>query len=58
MKREKPKEAHFCPKCKSLNVEKEITILSAVGAPSKWKCLDCGFEGFLFPKFTEDKKKK
>ena len=39
----------FCPKCKSTDIKKEITIFTAFGAPSLWKCNNCDFKGHLFP---------
>jgi len=53
----------FCPKCKSLNVNIQITASAAFGAPQQWRCLDCGFKSFsIFPekeiKLNELKTKK
>ncbi len=39
----------ICPKCGSNNVNVKITASAVFGAPQQWQCLDCGFEGYLFP---------
>ena len=39
----------FCPKCKSENVRKEMSILLVFGAPQKWVCNKCGYYGHIFP---------
>jgi len=51
-----PKSAVFCPKCKSSNVRKEITIVSAIGIPGEWECNNCGFRGHIFPEIEKLKK--
>jgi transposase-like protein len=43
------KKMKFCPRCKSKNVQKDFTLFTLVGAPSQWRCLDCGFTGHIFP---------
>ena len=43
----------FCPKCKSSNIEKELNVLLAVGAPQKWICKECGYYGLMFPEINE-----
>ena len=39
----------FCPKCKSINIGKELTLTLIFGAPQQWKCNECGFKGHIFP---------
>ncbi len=39
----------FCPKCKSTNVQKEITFMLMFGVTQEWKCNNCGFKGYIFP---------
>lgn len=52
----KPK---FCPKCKSENVQRNITALSgAIGVMADWKCDDCGFQAPEFPDEKINKKMK
>lgn len=50
----------ICPKCKSINVNINITPSAAFGAPQPWKCDDCGFQSYVgFPdvkKLEEEKK--
>mgnify|MGYP001570854801 FL=1 len=49
----------ICPKCKSTNVEKEITASSIIGIPQEWVCNDCNFSNNVFPEVEfEDKKLK
>ncbi len=43
----------FCPKCKSVNIEKELNVLLAVGVPQNWRCKECGYYGIVFPKADE-----
>ncbi len=43
------KAIRICPKCKSVNVKKEITPLSAAGVPEEWVCNNCNFRSYLFP---------
>lgn len=50
--------AYFCPKCKSTNVQKEISVTLVIGAPQKWICNNCGHFGYLFPQATKTNKKK
>jgi hypothetical protein len=41
---------HFCPKCKSENIEINPTALeSATGLNPNLKCLDCDFQAPAFP---------
>ena len=49
----------ICPKCKSANVNINITPSAVFGAPQKWSCNDCGFEAYaVFPEAeTIDEKK-
>jgi len=51
----------ICPKCKSANVNINITPSAVFGAPQKWSCNDCGFEAYaVFPeaeKLDEEEKK-
>jgi len=39
----------FCPKCKSIDVRKELNVLLVAGVPQKWICNNCGFIGYIFP---------
>ena len=39
----------ICPKCKSTNVEKEITASSIIGIPQNWVCNNCKFSNNVFP---------
>ncbi len=39
----------FCPRCKSINVKKDITASLAVGVPQNWICNDCGYSNLIFP---------
>ena len=56
--------AKFCPRCKSINVQ--ITHqgigsgLVAIGVPTLYRCMDCGFSNTFFPetKIEIPKKKK
>lgn len=49
----KPDKIMFCPKCKSPNVQKEITFMLIFGATQEWKCNNCGFKGYIFPQATK-----
>jgi len=47
----------ICPKCKSANVNINITPSAVFGAPQKWKCNDCGFEAYaVFPEAEIEEK--
>ena len=48
----------ICPKCKSANVQKEITVSSIIGIPQEWICRDCNFRGHIFPEVEIDNYKK
>jgi len=50
----------LCPKCKSINVNIEITSSAAFGVPQPWRCMDCGFESYsIFPDVEKlDEKEK
>ena len=48
----------FCPKCKSVNVGKELNVLLVLGVPQQWVCYDCGFMSFIFPELNEEKVKE
>ena len=39
----------FCPKCKSVDVEKEMALTMIFGIPQQWKCNKCGFKNYVFP---------
>lgn len=39
----------FCPRCKSIDVRKELGVLLAIGAPQAWVCNKCGYAGDIFP---------
>jgi hypothetical protein len=56
--------AKFCPRCKSINVhighQGVGSGLVAIGVPTLYKCMDCGFSNTFFPetKIEIPKKKK
>ncbi len=43
-------EKTFCPKCKSEDVSIDITASASMGIPQMWRCNDCGYENYVFPK--------
>ena len=45
----KNKKIMFCPKCKSINIRKRLTLFLMFGAPQEWICQECGFKGHIFP---------
>jgi len=49
---------NICPKCKSKNIKSltnvDFTVV-AFGANATFKCLDCGFEGEIFPEVDDDR---
>jgi len=52
-------ERRFCPRCKSENVNINISASSALGVPQNWICNDCGYSNIIFPlKETLNKKQK
>ena len=51
-------KARICPKCKSLDVKKELTASAVFGAPQEWVCNDCNFRGHIFPEIELNKMKK
>lgn len=48
----------FCPKCRSVNVTREMGASLALGVPQKWLCNDCGFSNFVFPEMQKENNKK
>ena len=54
----KTNKFYFCPKCKSVKVQKEMSMFTAVGFPSNWVCKNCGFTSYLFPTAEKIPKKK
>jgi len=44
-----------CPKCKSTNINLNITTSASYGAPQTYKCENCGFESYIISE--KDKKK-
>lgn len=48
----------FCPKCKSLDVKKEMNLMLMFGTPQKWVCNKCGFSGHLFPEIDTEKQRE
>lgn len=52
---------NICPKCKSKRVKCLTNIdykVVALGANPMFKCLDCGFEGEIFPEVDDDRGRK
>lgn len=55
--------AKICPRCKSVNIKISTTLGSAgpaIGAPTLYRCLECGFTSPSFPEIDleiPDKKK-
>ena len=39
----------FCPKCKSEDVQINLTPTNVVGTPQNWKCNNCGYTNNSFP---------
>jgi len=54
----KMKKLMFCPKCKSVDVKKNITASIVFGAPQMYECEKCGFKGYIFPEVEIKKQKK
>lgn len=54
--------AKMCPRCKSLNIEMGKRRLEAIGTPTMYRCLDCGFQNYNFPEVSieidKEKEKK
>ena len=51
---------NICPKCKSKRVKNLTNIdykVIALGANPLFKCLECGFEGEIFPEVDDDRTK-
>lgn len=51
-KKEKPKYARICPKCKSLDIVQEtpgVSLNIIFGMPTQYKCKNCGFTSYVFP---------
>jgi len=42
------KEVRICPRCKSINVKKNVKS-TLFGTKDKWVCNSCGFESIIFP---------
>ncbi len=51
------KSVKICPKCKSVDIDSDLTASSAFGMASfdNFKCNKCGYSGQFFPEV--DKKK-
>ncbi len=45
----------FCPKCKSTDVILDITASASLGMPQMWKCNNCNYQNYLFPKIKLNK---
>jgi transposase-like protein len=58
MRKAKMIKARFCPKCKSTNVSPEIGFMIIFGAPQKWRCRKCRFDGHFFPEIHIKKTKR
>ena len=67
IEKKKPRYVKICPRCRSLNVKIGNQGGSAgvlFGAPTMYKCLDCGYVNYAFPEVdlneedNEDKKVK
>jgi len=66
MRSKKKKYVKFCPKCKSINIQvsnQGFKALELFGAPTIYRCLDCGYSSGIFPEIERDnlkssKKKK
>lgn len=54
----KTTKIRFCPKCKSKNVQINITLGAAFGFPQQWRCNKCGFKSYDFPEMEVDEKGK
>ena len=39
----------FCPKCKSEDVQINLTPTNIVGTPQNWKCNNCRYTNNSFP---------
>lgn len=44
-------KAKFCPQCESEDVE-----MVSGGITGTWKCMNCGFQGAVFPEKEKDEK--
>jgi len=53
-------KAKICPKCKLLNIKIRWQSFWFAGFPATYKCMNCGFTSFLFPRIeaSEDNIKK
>jgi len=38
----------ICPKCSSIDVTRDITVLTAY-TPQQWKCNNCQYQSLIFP---------
>jgi predicted nucleic-acid-binding Zn-ribbon protein len=48
------KNKTFCPKCKSTDVKKDITVSLAIGMPQNWICNNCGYSNMIFPELGNE----
>lgn len=58
MEKMKPKYVKICPKCRSLNVGMRWQSMWFFGMPASFRCMDCGFTGYVFPEIDVRKIKK
>lgn len=55
IKKEKPRYVKICPRCQSINVKISNQGGSAgivFGAPTIYRCLDCGYSNYAFPEIN------
>ncbi len=52
-KKQGPKYVKICPRCQSINVQIShqggLSGLTALGLPTVYRCMDCGYRGYSFP---------
>jgi len=52
------KKIRFCPKCKSTDIEGDLSVQSFVEGYNRFKCNKCGYSGMFFPEVDEKEYKK
>jgi len=51
----KNEKISICPKCGSIDLEKKITIMTALGSPSPYTCNKCSYSSHIFPRIEKSK---
>jgi len=49
---------YLCPKCRSKNVQRVISLKSLFGLLSRWRCKKCGYEDLIFPLLSSKKARR